>query len=184
VKKRERDGNGIVRDPRPEGTTGGAPAADEVMVRGEAETANPLPTPTSEPGELGADPASSVDDPNSAAALDLADTLPDDEVMVDGGPHADRRALDGASWGRWRFNPSTNELEFHERRARIIYEIHLDKMRSSAKCLDAICQVAFKPWMTAQDRSDLLQAIRDLVRPQATLVAKRARKACREEVEA
>jgi len=88
-----------------------------------------------------------------------------DEVMVDGGHHANRQALDGASWGRWRFNPSTNQLEFYERPGRIIYEIHMDKMRTSAKCLDEIFRVAFKPWMTVQDRSDLLEAVRDLVRP-------------------
>jgi hypothetical protein len=87
-----------------------------------------------------------------------------DEVMVDGGSNADR-VFDGASWGRWRFNPSTNQLEFHELPGRVIYEIDLGKIRSRARCLDVIYQAAFKAWMTAQDRSDLLEAIRDLVRP-------------------
>jgi hypothetical protein len=66
----------------------------------------------------------------------------------------------------------------------VIYEIDLGKIRSGGRCLDVIYQAAFKPWMTAQDRSDLLEAVRDLVQPQEMLAAKRARRACREEVEA
>jgi hypothetical protein len=71
--------------------------------------------------------------------------------------------------GRWRFNPSTNQLEFHEIPGRpATYKIDLDKMRTPAECLDAIYQAAFKRWMTVQDRSDLLEAIRNLVRPRRT----------------
>jgi hypothetical protein len=81
------------------------------------------------------------------------------------GPRLARRPAGERSWGRWRLNPSTNELEFHELPGRIIDEIDLDKMRTPAECLDAIYQAAFKSWMTVQDRSDLLEAIRNLVRP-------------------
>ena len=102
--------------------------------------------------------------------------LANDEVMVDGGPHADRRTGNGWRWGRWRFNPCTHELEFHEIPGRVIYEIDLDQMRSPAECLDAIYQVAFKSWMTVQDRSDLLEAIRDMAHPQALRAVRSARK--------
>lgn len=80
-------------------------------------------------------------------------------------------------WGRWWLNRSVNALEFHigdnwrgvPEPGRMIYDIDLDKMKTSAQCLDWIFQVAFKTWMTAQDRSDLLEAIRDTVHPQANL---------------
>jgi hypothetical protein len=65
----------------------------------------------------------------------------------------------------------------------VIYEIDLGNTRTSGKCVDCIFQVAFKTWIIVQDRSDLLEAVRDLVRPQATLGAKRARRACRGEIE-
>jgi hypothetical protein len=71
--------------------------------------------------------------------------------------------------GNWRFNRRTNTLDYHAHGRGVLYEIDLDKMGTSAACLDWIFQVAFKIWMSAQDRSDLLEAIRDRVRPQATL---------------
>ena len=72
-------------------------------------------------------------------------------------------------WGRWHLNRALNTLDFHDDLRGKAYEIDLDTMTTSASCLDWIFQVAFKTWMTAQDRSDLLEAIRDTVHPQANL---------------
>ncbi len=72
-------------------------------------------------------------------------------------------------WGRWHFDPRLNVLQFRRSGSWFLYEIDLDRMTTSAQCLDWIFQVAFKTWMTAQDRSDLLEAIRDRVNPQANL---------------
>ena len=72
-----------------------------------------------------------------------------------------------STWGDWSYDATLNVLRitkrFHE------YEIDLDEMRSSAQCLNWIFQVASKRWMSPQDRSDLLEAIRDKVHPQARL---------------
>lgn len=77
-------------------------------------------------------------------------------------------------YGRWQFDKRLNVLQFRRggsaRNANnILYEIDLDRMSSSAECLNCIFQVAFKTWMTDTDRTDLLIAIRDIVNPQLNL---------------
>lgn len=76
-------------------------------------------------------------------------------------------------WGKWFFVKKTNILEYRERTkdgshyAR--YYIDLDRMRTSAECLDWIFQVHGKTWMSDRDRTDLLNAIRERIHPQANL---------------
>ena len=79
-------------------------------------------------------------------------------------------------WGRWVWVKSNNTLEMRRSlrglgsgRGHTLYYIDLDQMNTSAQCLDWIFQAGFKAWMTPQDRSDLLEAIRERVNPQANL---------------
>ncbi len=49
------------------------------------------------------------------------------------------------------------------------YEIDLEDCGSSAQMLDWIFQICSKAWATPQDLGDLVQALNDLLRPQATI---------------
>lgn len=72
-------------------------------------------------------------------------------------------------WGHWRFVKRVNVLQYRSDSGGMIYEIDLDEMRTSAECLDWIFQLHAKRWMTDRDRTDLLQAIRERIDPQANL---------------
>lgn len=73
-------------------------------------------------------------------------------------------------WGNW-------EYEQHEHLRLLVYrgpdgypyEIDLGGITSSAACLDWIFQLHGKTWMSPQDCSDLIETLRVLVNPQATL---------------
>ena len=73
-------------------------------------------------------------------------------------------------FGRWRWNRRVNTLQFVERPGRgLLYEIDLDLIRTSAQCLDWIFQASNKSWLTNEDRGNLLLAMQEAVKPQATL---------------
>jgi hypothetical protein len=74
-------------------------------------------------------------------------------------------------WGHWHYNREINTLDYIDDDGVHCYEIDLDRMATSAQCLDWIFQVAFKVWMNDQDRTALLAAIRKKVHPQRTLCA-------------
>jgi hypothetical protein len=71
-------------------------------------------------------------------------------------------------WGRWRLRKKTNVLLLYVDR-RVQYLVDLDQMKTSAQCLDWIFQASNKVWMTTEDRGNLIEAIQELIDPQATL---------------
>jgi hypothetical protein len=71
-------------------------------------------------------------------------------------------------WGKWHYNAENNALDYIIDGA-VRYYIDLDRMATSAQCLDWIFQVAFKTWMTDHDRTCLLAAIDKKVDPQSRL---------------
>lgn len=66
-------------------------------------------------------------------------------------------------WGAWVFNPKNYTLGH----ATEGYEIDLDEINSSAAMLDWIFQILGKKWATAKVMHDLLQALDDILGPQA-----------------
>jgi hypothetical protein len=86
------------------------------------------------------------------------------QVMERTGP---RKPKHGDHWGQWRLNRKNNTLEHTGGGGG--YWIDLDGMKTSAQCLDWIFQVYKKRWHTRDDAHALLDAIQDLINPQATL---------------
>jgi hypothetical protein len=73
-------------------------------------------------------------------------------------------------WGRWRLKKRYDTLELRGADGYLLYGVDLrDARKSSAACLDWVCQASKKAYLTNDDRADLLQAIRDTVDPQGTL---------------
>jgi hypothetical protein len=70
-------------------------------------------------------------------------------------------------WGNWRLETASLEL-MH---ATDEYRIDLERMNSAAQILDWIFQINKKPREVypAQDLADLLQALQDILDPQANL---------------
>lgn len=71
----------------------------------------------------------------------------------------------GDTWGNWRYDARTMVV----RHRLWNYEVDLESCTTSARTLDYIFQVASKTWATAKDLGDLVQAIDDLLDPQAHL---------------
>jgi len=71
-------------------------------------------------------------------------------------------------WGKWRFDARLLDLVFEEN-GREQYAIDLKDMNSSAQMMDWIFQVNMKSWATREDIGNLIQALDDLFRPQASL---------------
>lgn len=71
-------------------------------------------------------------------------------------------------WGNWIYHPGNFTLECQDERG-FIYEIDLDRCRTSAEVLDWIFQVQGKTWATAEIVKYLLEALDDLLTPQGTL---------------
>jgi hypothetical protein len=72
---------------------------------------------------------------------------------------------DGDTWGGWQYDAKVRVLTYISED----YEIDLEQCTTSAETLDRIFQIAGKVWGTPQVLGDLVQAIQDLLRPQATL---------------
>lgn len=75
---------------------------------------------------------------------------------------------DGDRWGKWRFDAKGLSLVFEEN-GREQYAIDLTEMDSSAQMMDWIFQVNMKSWASRVDIGNLVEALDDLLRPQATL---------------
>lgn len=71
-------------------------------------------------------------------------------------------------WGAWTYRVNRT-LECRNERGGYIYDVDLDRCRTSAEVLDWIFQITAKTWASPEIVKDLLQAIRDLLGPQATL---------------
>lgn len=73
-----------------------------------------------------------------------------------------------AVWGSWKYHPNNFTLECRDERG-FIYEVDLERCRTSAEMLDWIFQVNKKTWATAEIVKNLLDAFECLLSPQATL---------------
>lgn len=71
-------------------------------------------------------------------------------------------------WGSWKYHSNNFTLEFRDGRS-FIYEIDLERCRTSAEVLDWIFQIHGKTWATAEVLKNLLDAFDDLLAPQANL---------------
>lgn len=71
-------------------------------------------------------------------------------------------------WGRWRLDTRTLELVIWDG-PRAIYFIDLERIGTSAAMLDWVFQVAKKIWCTSEDTGHLIEALKDIFDPQATL---------------
>jgi hypothetical protein len=74
----------------------------------------------------------------------------------------------GDTWGDWKYDAeyfvlAVDDAERHH------YEVNLREFKTSAGALDWIFQVAGKTWVTPVQLGDLIQAIDDIIEPQATL---------------
>jgi hypothetical protein len=76
-------------------------------------------------------------------------------------PSTDHR--DPTAWGPWRLAPEWLTLEHAEE----VYEINLMEARTSAECLDWICQVAGKTWTDPAAVAGLVVALADVLQLQA-----------------
>lgn len=78
----------------------------------------------------------------------------------------------GDTWGNWRYDAKKLVLTHIPQD----YEIDLEDCSTSAKTLDWIFQMESKVWMTHEDKGNLLDALDDLIDPQATLCSGGANK--------
>ena len=67
-------------------------------------------------------------------------------------------------FGRWAINYGTLTLNHDEG-----YEIDLEGMTCSAEMLDWVFQINAKAWATIDDLGQLVKALNEIFRPQATL---------------
>lgn len=72
---------------------------------------------------------------------------------------------DRTEWGCWRYHPHNLTLECADKS----YAIDLGRCCTSSEVLDAIFQIRGKTWATPIIKSDLLDAINDLLNPQGAL---------------
>ena len=78
-----------------------------------------------------------------------------------------RNRASRTEWGCWRYCLNRT-LECRDGHG-YLYEIDLDRCRTSAEVLDWIMQVNAKTWATAGIMKDLLDALHDLLDPQGTM---------------
>lgn len=84
----------------------------------------------------------------------------------------DPRPAHGDTWGNWRYDAKRMVL----RHVPHNYQIDLLDCSTSSKTLDWIFQMESKMWMTHKDKGNLLDALDDLIDPQATLCSRGASK--------
>jgi len=90
------------------------------------------------------------------------------DLLAQKGP---RKPRHGERWGNWEWDSKTKELLFMgvDGTSGPCYSVYLDEMKTSAQCLDWIFQTYQKRWCSRDDAHALLDAIKDLVNPQARL---------------
>jgi hypothetical protein len=75
------------------------------------------------------------------------------------------RPKHGDTWGNWQYDAKVMVLTYLPED----YEIDLEQCTTSAKTMDRIFQLCNKTWLSAKDGGDMLQALNDLLDPQANL---------------
>jgi len=73
---------------------------------------------------------------------------------------------DGHVFGNWKYCAELKVLRYRDRFG---YEVDLERMETAAAVLDWVFHVSNKTWCSPLDISDLIEAIRALVNPQASL---------------
>jgi hypothetical protein len=73
----------------------------------------------------------------------------------------------GDRWGDWWYSQKNLTLEFHGERDG--YEVDLERCNTPAQAMDWIFQIAGKNWATPEVLGHLIQALDDLLEPQANL---------------
>jgi hypothetical protein len=84
--------------------------------------------------------------------------------------HAER--LKTLAWGGWKLDPKLLTLTFDG------YEVDLEELTDSAQILDGIFQVRGKTWVTPEVMADFLEAVNDLLHPQANYCSMGVGKTC------
>ena|SRR5581483_11027209 len=81
------------------------------------------------------------------------------------------RVRNARKWGNWTFNKPTLSLIFRKPKTGWWYEVDLERMTSSARMLDVICQLSDKHAgrVSPSDIGDLITALNALLWPQANL---------------
>jgi hypothetical protein len=72
---------------------------------------------------------------------------------------------DGDTWGNWQYNAKAMVLTYLPND----YQIDLEECTTSAQTLDRIIQLCKKTWMSITDIGNMIQALNDLLDPQANL---------------
>lgn len=72
-------------------------------------------------------------------------------------------------FGGWWLDKDALCLVFTDEGGREIYDVDLERCRTSAEVLDWICQVAWKTWATDATIAGLVRALNHYLQPQATL---------------
>jgi hypothetical protein len=80
-----------------------------------------------------------------------------------------KTAIDGQTWGNWTYDKERLVLAYNLSRIGWWYEIDLERCCTSAQVLDWIFQVSIKGPISVQDVHDMIEALRFIVNPQATL---------------
>jgi len=78
----------------------------------------------------------------------------------------------GDTWGPFKFNTKNFTLEFHRssnHRDYNPYYIDLERCIDSSHMLDALFQMGNKVWLSTVNRGQLLEAVQDIMEPQAWL---------------
>ena len=76
---------------------------------------------------------------------------------------------DGDWWGPWRYNANVLELEYYNQKGNHQYGVDLNRCNNSAQVLDWIFQINTKTWCGYECMGQLVQALRDLLHPQANI---------------
>jgi hypothetical protein len=85
------------------------------------------------------------------------------------GPEEVPQPTNGDWWGSWRYDAKSLVIAYYDEKGKLMYEVDLKRCNSSAQVLDWICQLDKKNWCGAECVGQLVQAIDDLIDPQANI---------------
>jgi hypothetical protein len=101
-------------------------------------------------------PSTTGDSQSFPGAVSFADLV----AEVDA---AHRKKVKSLRWGDWKYRRSNYTLTYEPWN----YEIDLEGIKRSSQILDWVFQIQTKTWATPQVLADLLEALRELLDPQA-----------------
>ncbi len=81
---------------------------------------------------------------------------------------AEQESVERRQWGRWHLSVETLELAYVQDQ-RTFYRIDLERCSTSAEVLDWIFQLRGKSWTRVIDMGHLIDALHDILDPQANL---------------